>query len=306
MDGGNTTFFTNDTARDLDTFPNFFGTSAAAPTAASIASLVLQAKGGPGSVTPSQMRTMLARSAFPHDLDPYSAAGQAIATPNHGKVTVQMVGDNSLTSQGDANGTTISYVGPGSVVSITLDGTAGNPGGGNVVNPNTPGLVFDTRPNNASLITGGQPFIVGTGSVGLTAADVSPVFTNQAPAPAATGQYFTVTLTFTPGAFTGGKALRFGLDRDEFRSAFAPPTGDSRNGSSADLAGSITRIPAGTLAAGGITFTGTLSDGSTFSGTVANRIGAGWSFLDGFGFINAQSAVSQPLPANLTIDGAVQ
>ncbi len=49
-------------------------------------------------------------------------------------------------------------------------------------------------------------------------------------------------------------------------------------------------------AVGGITFTGTLADGSTFSGTVANPIGAGYSFLDGFGFINAQSAVAQPIP----------
>ena len=65
---------------------------------------------------------------------------------------------------------------------------------------------------------------------------------------------------------------------------------------SADLAGSNVKIPAGTSAPGGISFTGTLADGSTFSGVMANRIGAGYSFLDGFGFINAQSAVSQPLP----------
>lgn len=68
MDGGNTTFFTADTSRDLDTLPNFFGTSAAAPTAASVAALVLQAKGGPGSVMPAQMRSVLQRSALPHDL----------------------------------------------------------------------------------------------------------------------------------------------------------------------------------------------------------------------------------------------
>ena len=55
-------------------------TSAAAPTAAAIAALVLQNKGGPGSVTPAQMKTMLQRSAFPHDLDPYSSKATAIAT----------------------------------------------------------------------------------------------------------------------------------------------------------------------------------------------------------------------------------
>ena len=141
--------------------------------------------------------------------------------------------------------------------------------------------------------------MVGPGSVGLTSANVAAAMLNPAPAPSVAGQFTGVRLDFTPGSFTGGKTLRFGLDRDEFRSAFNPtgsPSGDSRNGSSGDLAGSNVRIPAGTTATGGITFTGVLADGSTFSGVMTNRIGAGYSFLDGFGFINAQSAVSQPLP----------
>ncbi len=58
----------------------------------------------------------------------------------------------------------------------------------------------------------------------------------------------------------------------------------------------MVRLPDGTTAAGGITYTGTMADGSTFSGVLTNRIGAGYSGLDGFGFINAQSAVNQPLP----------
>jgi Subtilase family len=290
MDGGNTTFFASDTNRDLDTFPNFFGTSAAAPTAASIAALVLQAKGGPGSVTPAQMRTMLQRSAFPHDLDPHRSTGTAVALPNRGKVTITMDGDNSLTSQGDPNGTSISYVGPSYITSITFNATGGNPNGGNVGNTNTPGLVFDTR------AVGGQPFVVGAGSVGITAADVTATMLDPSPAPSVVGMFNRLKLDFAPFKFNGGKTLRFGLDRDEYRSAFSPPTGDSRNGSSADLAGQNVRIPAGTTATGGVTFTGTLADGSTFSGVMTNRIGAGWTFLDGFGFINAQSAVSQPLP----------
>ena len=71
----NTTFFTDDTVRDPDAQPNFFGTSAAAPHAASIAALVLQKSGGPGSVESARDAPAVQGSTFAHDLDPFFAKG---------------------------------------------------------------------------------------------------------------------------------------------------------------------------------------------------------------------------------------
>ncbi len=67
-DGGNTTFFFSDTAADADTFPNFFGTSAAAPAAAAVAALLLQAN---PSLTPAQVDNALASTALDMD-DPFT------------------------------------------------------------------------------------------------------------------------------------------------------------------------------------------------------------------------------------------
>ena len=64
-DAANTSFFASDSAGDLDTKPNFGGTSAAAPHAATIAALVLQAHGGPRSLTPAQMTSILHTHGVP-------------------------------------------------------------------------------------------------------------------------------------------------------------------------------------------------------------------------------------------------
>ena len=292
MDGGNNTFFLNvnqDSANDADTYPNFFGTSAAAPNAAAVAALVLQAKGGPGSVSIDEMHRIMRGAAMPNDLDPYHS--EAVVHVNGGTLTMKVDADSSNSSAAYALGpldlTVIkaSYSGSGSVASISFDAATGNVTGGNV-NQVFPGLVFDTR----TPASGGLPFTLGT-LVGLTSGDVSASFSNQAASPSVTGQFGGMTLTFNPGSFSSGRSLTFNVDRDEQHTASlsAPATA---GGNSADLWGAGTEIPAATVTPGGVTFTGAMSDGSTFSGTFVNRIGTGYSPLSGFGFLNAERAVA--------------
>jgi hypothetical protein len=64
-DGGNSTFFGTDIAQDADAFPNFFGTSAAAPHVAAVAALMQQAAGN--TLRPQRVREVLTSTALDMD-----------------------------------------------------------------------------------------------------------------------------------------------------------------------------------------------------------------------------------------------
>ncbi len=313
--GSNSTWTGGDSTNDIDTGNGqFYGTSAAAPHAAAVAALVLQKNGGPGSVTPAQMRTILQNTAFPHDLDPYQTTGVARAS-NGGKVTVTIRSDNTaVQSRGrnDPNSHAIAYVGPSSISTfvfnpngVRTEGGAVTSGQNGVNETNdyfsnvTPGLYF-----TAMNATGAFPFTPGT-STGLQPGDVTlQPLTNPAPDPApqtAGAQGQTMTFTFAPGSFTGGDVFRFTVGRGIIKGpsvagGTANPKGASLAHYNADLLGGGVLIPEGTVIPDGMRFSGTLADGATFDGVIRNRLGQGFSQLDGFGFLNAEAAVNAPLP----------
>lgn len=324
-DGVNNSFFpigpvpaAVDSQFDPDSFPNFYGTSAASPHAASLAALVLQAHGGPHSLTPQQVKTILQLTAFPHDLDPYQATGTATAA-NGGKVNIVINSDddqNLNLGSNDPNSWTVTYTGSGYIKTLNFNPeatpqTGGNPTGGNfngftpmdfmtpLLYNYTPGMVFTST------------FLFGD-SVGIGSSDVTATRSNPAPFPSnpnpnnSTQHEWTLNLSFADNSFTAGDVLRFNNGRAQQQDATSPQgqtiAAFFRHDYSADMLGDgvlIPEDPTGSNILPGMTFSGTIVDGGNtypFSGRIKNKIGHGYSVLDGFGFINAEAATAATLP----------
>ena len=256
-DGGNTTFFGDD--YEGDGFPNFFGTSAAAPHVAGVAALLLQKAGGPQSLTTAQIRNVLQMTVtMEHDLDPFFA--QAVSVPVSqprrkkrfvgGVVTLSGMGNSSNASAHDKNFFTLSFASnkkKESLKSITVDLTNAF-------------LKFDTTTDT------GFPFTLGK-LVGITPGQIT------VNAPPGTESLSSITLSFPTGAFKSGTSITFGIDRDNI--------GDG-GGNTADY-----------MEFGGFTASTTRND---LRGTFVNKYGFGFTPLDGFGLIDAVNA-AQHVPA---------
>ena len=296
MDGAYTTFFGQLTYQSPSQFPCFFGTSAATPHVAAIAGLVLQAHGGSGSVTPNQMRDVLQRSTFPHTLTPYSASG---STPAGGSVvSIHVKSDDSIVALFNPNQFNVQLSGAGAIASLSINLKGADPTGGNIYNVYPGEIFFPQAPRNSQYVS--YPFTVSPDSVGISAADVTASFSQQAPAPSIKHQYYQMRLNIAPGKLVNGAALFFGIARyqqhsSNYASATGTGGGDSSGGGPANLLGKGVSLPDGQIVGTGATFSGLLEDGTPFSGVFTDQIRSGWTPLDGYGFVNAQLAVTLPL-----------
>ncbi|HET9753534.1 MAG TPA: S8 family serine peptidase, partial [Myxococcales bacterium] len=199
-DGVDTTFFGFDV--EGNGFPNFFGTSAAAPDAAATAALVVQAAGGPGSIRPDKLYKALQKTATP------------IPLPNDRTWSAAFSGPVAFAANGDwvrwnrYFGLAVQPFTSHGVASVAFD----------VTNAAMP-MTFSLNPNR---------FHVGPAS-GVSRADITfTVSANQK----------VLTLNFAPGSFTAGDAFRFGMsvfnplqgttqiDPDRFRGATLTTTLD--------------------------------------------------------------------------------
>ena len=179
---------------------------------------------------------------------------------------------------------------------VTLDGATASPTAlGPAGSSRSSGIVFDPRPYDTSKSRRevGFPFTIGDTSGGLKASTVTAAYAE----PNGTGQFRRLTVTFSKG-LKRGQTLKFGIDRDLAVSLYGADPKDgpdevsaANEGNGADELGGATILPSGEKDKSGLTFTVVRTSGKSSSGQLRNKLGSGFSPVDGYGLVDAEEAV---------------
>jgi len=250
-----------------DGYPNFFGTSAAAPHAAGVAALLLSAaKTNSITLSPADVRTLLT-STTQSNQDQSPNSTQAVAGP----VTVTASGwgraDNNF-------------------FRVTFNGAAGQTLSSLKIDLSNVGIHFDTTaaiPTDTSTTATGTGVVVSAfnGATAPAGSSTKPSVASYTVTTGASGQTSVLTVNFAN--FAPGATLNFGIGRRN--------DGTNIFGYSADPLGGN---PAVTGSAGA-TIAATVTGGTSYNGSFANSYAKKWNYKSGYGLIDAQAALNRLL-----------
>jgi hypothetical protein len=249
-----------------DGYPNFFGTSAAAPHAAGVAALLLSAaKANSITLSPADVRTLLTSTT----------QGTPDQTPNY---TQAVAGPMTVTASGYGRA-------DNNFFRVAFNGTAGQTLSSLTIDLSNVGIHFDSTsaiPTDASTTATSTGVVVSSfnGATAPPGSSTKPSVASFSVATGASGTTSVLTVNFAN--FAPGATLNFGIGRRN--------DGTNVFGYSADPLGGNPAVPAAAA-----TISATVAGGSAYNGSFANSFSKKWNYKIGYGLIDAQAALNKLL-----------